>query len=1127
MILKSLWHHRRTNTPVALAAAVATAVLAGALLVGDSMRGSLRDLALDRLGNVDAALVARSYFRQSLASKLGADAGFQRHFAAALPTITLQISLEAEGGQPPLRVSRVALWGCAAGFSQLGRDGPPEPITPRHIVLNHSLADHLHVGVGDVVLAHLPSLSAIPGDSPLGRKRDTTQTQRLTVSAVVADRGLGGFTLRPSQQAPRNAYVALDWLAEQLEQPGRANVILVAGKESGAAPRVEAALAGAWQPELADYGLRLRQSPLGYWDVASSQMLVPPEAERLLTAKLAGLAAQPALTYLANRIACGAREIPYSTVAAVDFIETPPLGPFRDAAGRAVAALREGQIALNRWAADDLQANLGDAITLTYFEPESLDGQVREKTARFTLAAIVEMQGAAVDPGFTPEVPGVTDQRSIADWDPPFPFDAKRIRLKDDQYWLKYRATPKAFVGLAAGRHLWSSRFGQTTTLRFAAPPGDKKSQLEARLALPPAEMGFTFTPLRLDGLAAAAGTTPFGVLFVSFSSFTIVAAVLLVVLLFRLGAESRAAELGLLLAVGIPPARARRWLLAEATLVVTVGSVLGVPLGIGYAALMLWGLRTWWLPAIGTPFLQLHVAPLSPLLGVGVVVAMALGAMWLALRRMEATPCRALLAGQVLDQPMAALLPWSRVRRQTAVFTAALAAIWGVVVFLPLDEAGRAGVFFGGGAATLAILLVIIRLYFRAGAAATAVGEGRGNVLRLAARNAARHPGRSLLTIGLMAAASFLIVAMSAFQIDPTRGPPRRSDGTGGFALAVQTDLPLFVDLNSRAGRSSLGFNDAEQGAFDGVATVGFRTLPGDDASCRNLYQARRPRVLGVPRAMLERGGFAWDASAAATPEERANPWLLLERRLERDGQRRIPVVLEKNTAVYALQLSGGIGAVYRLVDDRGRTFDMEVVGLLSSSVFQGDLLIDEGAFLEAFSEVSGRQFFLIDAPPEKIQPVEAAIDRALGDYGAWRQTTAARLADFLAVQNTYLSTFQSLGGLGLLLGALGVAAVQLRNVAQRRGELALLRAIGFAPAALAELVLVETGLLLLVGVGSGALAALCAVAPQMLRGGASVPWLSLAGLLLAVVLVGLAAGLTAVRAALGAPLVPALRQQ
>jgi ABC-type lipoprotein release transport system permease subunit len=56
----------------------------------------------------------------------------------------------------------------------------------------------------------------------------------------------------------------------------------------------------------------------------------------------------------------------------------------------------------------------------------------------------------------------------------------------------------------------------------------------------------------------------------------------------------------------------------------------------------------------------------------------------------------------------------------------------------------------------------------------------------------------------------------------------------------------------------------------------------------------------------------------------------------------------------------------------------------------------------------------------------------------------TEERLANFHRVENTYLSTFQMLGGLGLILGTLGMAAVLLRNVLERRRELALLRAVG-----------------------------------------------------------------------------------
>ena len=53
-ISASLRHYRRIHIAVALGVAVATAVLTGALLVGDSVRGSLRDLTLQRLGNIDS-----------------------------------------------------------------------------------------------------------------------------------------------------------------------------------------------------------------------------------------------------------------------------------------------------------------------------------------------------------------------------------------------------------------------------------------------------------------------------------------------------------------------------------------------------------------------------------------------------------------------------------------------------------------------------------------------------------------------------------------------------------------------------------------------------------------------------------------------------------------------------------------------------------------------------------------------------------------------------------------------------------------------------------------------------------------------------------------------------------------
>jgi ABC-type antimicrobial peptide transport system permease subunit len=131
----------------------------------------------------------------------------------------------------------------------------------------------------------------------------------------------------------------------------------------------------------------------------------------------------------------------------------------------------------------------------------------------------------------------------------------------------------------------------------------------------------------------------------------------------------------------------------------------------------------------------------------------------------------------------------------------------------------------------------------------------------------------------------------------------------------------------------------------------------------------------------------------------------------------------------------------------------------------------------------------------------VQSTLARALQDYGVQLTPAARRLAEFNAVQNTYLNTFQVLGGLGLLLGSLGLGVVVLRNVLERRGELALLLAVGFRRRGLRWLVLSEHGALLCLGLIVGILAAFVAVLPSLLTAGKEFPLRSL-GLTLAAVL-------------------------
>jgi ABC-type antimicrobial peptide transport system permease subunit len=158
-------------------------------------------------------------------------------------------------------------------------------------------------------------------------------------------------------------------------------------------------------------------------------------------------------------------------------------------------------------------------------------------------------------------------------------------------------------------------------------------------------------------------------------------------------------------------------------------------------------------------------------------------------------------------------------------------------------------------------------------------------------------------------------------------------------------------------------------------------------------------------------------------------------------------------------------------------------------------------------------------------VDQVSRLLESRLPGFDAER--VADRLTSFLAVQNTYLSTFQALGGLGLLLGTIGLATVMLRNVLERRAELALLKAVGFRQRGLVWMVLVETALLLGWGLVCGTVAALLAMGPHLLSRGADVPWLSVLGLLAGVFAVGLLAAGGAARAASRTPLLATLRSE
>jgi hypothetical protein len=327
--------------------------------------------------------------------------------------------------------------------------------------------------------------------------------------------------------------------------------------------------------------------------------------------------------------------------------------------------------------------------------------------------------------------------------------------------------------------------------------------------------------------------------------------------------------------------------------------------------------------------------------------------------------------------------------------------------------------------------------------------------------------------------------------------------------------------DLNTRAGREFFAMNEE---SLAGVEVVPFRVHAGDDASCLNLNRAQQPRLMGVRPGALE-GRFTFAKVAGGL--EASEGWRLLASEL---GDRNpevevVPAVGDLNSILWAMGRK--VGDTLDYMDARGRPFKVRIVGGLANSVLQGALIIDESAFVRRFPGGSGFQYFLVDAATNRSATVSDVLSRAMQDYGLEVTSAAGRLNQFNAVQNTYLGTFQLLGGLGLLLGSAGLGIVVMRNVLERRGEVAVLGAIGFRRRRVEWLVLLEHAGLLGLGLAIGLAAAVISVMPTLILPDSELPYATLVPTGVAVLANGLLWTWIATRWAMRGNLLAALRKE
>jgi hypothetical protein len=927
----------------------------------------------------------------------------------------------------------------------------------------------------------------------MARRAVTLATARLAGTLALQDTNLltPDFALRAASVLPANVRMPYDALAEAAGVPGMANLLI----SSKTPKEFERELAGALTPEDAGFVL---ETTNGATVVKNRRVFLPKAVPEALAA--AGLTPSLATFHLADSFEAGNREAPDSATTNGIASRTTPYGFVAAVTPDGVCVprdLKDGEMVINAWLAETLGVKTDEVLTLRWRRFEA-GGRLVADSRAFRVRAVISTDAAAATRGAMPVFPGLAGVDSCAAWDVGLPMDGEKLKdAANEAYWKQWRETPKAFITFTAGKACFGTFFGEAMSVRVAA---DGAAVRRALRTLVPAQSGFVVKPVWEEGLKAAKGSTDFRMLFAGMAFVLMAAALLLSTLSLSLALEARKSEVALFSALGWSRGKVVRTLAAEWSAPLALGAIAGGGLGAALARALVWSLARFWSEAFAGASMVFHfslpVASVAASVSAGLTLAVLLRTVNRYARCRPAELWQGVEAedgGQRTEDSGRRTL-WESMAG--GVLTVAALAL----MMLRPSGAAANGVFFGAGL----LLMISLLLFVKTAAVAWRAhggGAGKSGPVRAGVCRALQVPRRSAPVVILLAAGTFLTIGILSMKHDPAEGCERPSSGSGGFASMVTSVSAIDRERGLELARRVTG----------GKGVVPVRVREGDEAGCLNMSQPQTPRLLGLDARAMAR-------ARAFEPETSGGIWALLEQPLA-DGT--VPALAADQTMLqYSLKAKAGLkdGSVLNFAGTDGAVWRVRIVGTLPvrSGILQGALILDERQFVRMFPE-AGYRLWLSDYAPYLLR--EAAEVRGRRSEGGGQraevrppisalrhpepgvtvETVEERLRMLGSVESAYLDIFLVLGGLGVVLGVAGIALVIQRGVEERRGELALLSAVGLPRQTVMRLLAAEYGVLVLAGLAVGIVPALVAIQPAARALQGALPWQAMAGILAA----------------------------
>ncbi len=1048
--LRSLFHHRKESIYQLAIISILTAIICGSLLTGFSVRNSLKRNLEEKRGHADYLISSGlRYFDASAAGRFIKRSG--------LKSVGL---IETDGycrnftsGETALNIK---IYGTDTSFFNF-QGHPSVQIPNGSALVNEFLAGKLNLAQGDEVILGFNSINPLPSNVPFAPEEGGTESKVLRVAGIISGNEGGSFSLGSTQAQQAGIFVNMEDLYGETMVYPRINRLLVHADRNFNNSRIFDYFKEIMTP--ADIGLTVRRSmQTGESELISDRIFI----DSALVGEIKGIfpSSAPLITYLGNSFNIRSKSTPYSFITALSSDLLP--------------GIKDNEMIIGSWLAKDLDANPGDTLNLTWFNPASGKSLI-EVAASFIIKGIEGDNFKYSDPSLMPEFPGISGSTTCSSWDAGVQLDMKKIRPEDEDYWSVYKGTPKAFINYESGLKIWGNNFGPATAIRFTA--GEDSSAIMKKLTgnISPSISGFAVTDLRTRSIKASSGGVDFGMLFIGLSFFIIISCVILLSMALKLFLDSRKDEIRTYHALGFRNGKITWLIFQEAFIISIAGALLGSIIGYLVNILIINALNSVWTGAVQTDTL-LPGFSFVPTLA-SFITAIIIASLMVVIR------LRYFLT-ELAQGSRVIYKPSSYDKVGLHIILSLFISISLLIISVISRNSSTILAFSGGSMVFISLILASYRFFLRR-------KKLSGNYSGL---YYSYYPSRAVTPVIFIAAGIFAVIITGANRQIVSERMSLPSGGTGGYLIWAESALPVNHDLNSRAGRAEFGFD--EENLVD-MTFVEAKKLRGDDASCLNITYVSSPPILGIDgRSFLDKGSFSF-ATRIRMPGK-VNPWSLLD---EKPDDNIIYGIADQTVLQWGLKIKTGDTLKY--VSENGQLLNIVICAGLKSSVFQGHLLIGSRSFEKHFPSVPGYSVFLVDGRREKADIYKNALTERLSGYGMSVEPAIEKLASFFQVTNTYLDVFMMMGVFGMMLGVAGLGFILLRNFNSRKREFALMIASGYTVGRIRRLLLKDHFLILMMGLFTGSLSAISATWPSV-AGGTELPWGLFSAMLLLIFFTG-----------------------